>query len=364
MKNDNIKKLFICGGIATMLGLASCGGASESTSEVYYGDGPGATNGADNSVIDEKMLESDSLAPDAEAVVPDTAKSIDANEATKAYTHVEFATPEEAVEYMKNSAHWEEYSQGILPQMKKESLSYAQKLLNSRYNHFIIVDKDRMKVVLCDKYGRVEKEYTMACAKNYGSKSGDWDSRTPEGFFSAEGVYNSTDWLFRDKNGRVRQTRGQYGPRFIRLKTPVTSGVGIHGTCSPGALGKRVSHGCIRIKNENILELVEYVEKGMPIIVSPGTRDMKVNDKEGRNVVKISSKKIVVDTLSTIDKVVSIDSIAKDTKKSSTKSVDTIAKETPVKEKATEVVNGTVPVEEKPSQSKTKIEVADTVKTL
>ena len=58
-----------------MLGLASCGGSSESTSEVYYGEGPGATNGADNSVIDEKMLESDSLAPDAEAVVPDTAKS-------------------------------------------------------------------------------------------------------------------------------------------------------------------------------------------------------------------------------------------------------------------------------------------------
>lgn len=162
----------------------------------------------------------------------------------------------------------------------------------------------------------------------------------------------------------MSQTRGQYGPRFIRLKTPVTSGVGIHGTCSPGALGKRVSHGCIRIKNENILELVEYVEKGMPIIVSPGARDMKVNDKEGRNVVKISSKKIAVDTLSTIDKVVTIDTIAKVTKKSSTKSVDTIAKETPVKEKATEVVNGTVPVEEKPSQPETKIEVADTVKTL
>ena len=80
--------------------------------------------------------------------------------------------------------------------------------------------------------------------------------------------------------------------------------------------------------------------------------------------MKISSKKIAVDTLSTIDNVETIESIAKDTKKSSTKSVDTIAKETPVKEKATEVVNGTVPVEEKTSQPETKIEVADTVKTL
>ena len=314
MKNDKIKLLLICSGVSAMFGLSSCGCSNES--EVYYGEGPGeATNqenvsGSDSIIVDDSLFATDSLAPDAESVIPDSAKSLDENKATKAFSMNTFVTSEEAIEYMKNSGHWDEYSQGILPQMTGESLPYAQKLLNSQYEHFIIVDKDRMKVVLCDKYGRVKKEYTMACAKNYGSKSGDWDSRTPEGFFSAEGVYNSTDWLFKDKNGHVSPTKGQYGPRFIRLKTPITSGVGIHGTCSPGALGKRVSHGCIRIKNENILELVQYVEKGMPIIVSPGARDMKVNDSEGRVVAKISSKKIVVDANTGSNNGVAVDSVA------------------------------------------------------
>ena len=348
MKNDKIKLLLLCGGFSAMFSLVSCGGSNEST-EVYYGDGPAEVSNQsvnNNEEIDSTMLGmGDSLAADAENVVPDSAKALDANKSAKASASVSFATPEEAVEYMKNSANWAEYSEGILPQMTEESLSYAQKLINSPYQHFIVVDKERMKVILYDKYGRMEKEYTMACGKNYGTKQGDWDSRTPEGFFSAEGVYNSTEWLFKDKNGRVSPTKGQYGPRFIRLKTPVTSGVGIHGTCSPGALGRRVSHGCIRIKNENILELVQYVEKGMPIIVNPSKKDAAVNESAGYNVSKITTKKISVassDSVKVVFEPIDTTSVKVDTakvaskkaKKSKTTKVDTMKISTIAVEKA------------------------------
>ena len=344
MKNDKIKLLLICCGFSAMFGLSSCGCSGES-SEVYYGDGPSEAtnqqvdNKSDSTIVDDSWFETDSLAADAENVVPDSAKALDANKSAKASASVSFATPEEAIEYMKNSANWAEYSDGILPQMTEESLLYAQKLINSPYKHFIVVDKERMKVILYDKYGRIEKEYTRACGKNYGTKQGDWDSRTPEGFFSAEGVYNSTDWLFKDKNGRVSPTKGQYGPRFIRLKTPVTSGVGIHGTCSPGALGKRVSHGCIRINNDNILELVQYVEKGMPIIVNPSKKDAAVNESAGYNVSKITTKKISVvanDTMSVavdsvkVSQVDTIKTVSKKAKKSNVAKVDSV--KTSVKE--------------------------------
>ena len=263
--------------------ITSCGGSSSDSSQVN-----------ENIAIDEVANEIESInsdtasTEDMEAVIPDTAKTIDEKKKTKEYDKNSFASAEDAIAFMENSGHWDKYSQGILPQMTGESLKYAQKLINSPYERFIVVDKERMLVILYDKYGRVEKEYKMACAKNYGTKQGEWDSRTPEGFFSAQGVYDSTDWLFKDKNGKVSQKRGQYGPRFIRLKNG--KGVGIHGTCSPGALGRRVSHGCIRIHNDNILELVEYVEKGMPIIVSPSKRDARVNKNAGIEVDKISTK--------------------------------------------------------------------------
>lgn len=222
-------------------------------------------------------------------LIPDTASAIDEKDAPKVATNYKFETPSEAIEFMQNSGNWESYSEGILPQMADDCLKYAQKLLNSPYDRFIVVDKHRMRVILFDKYGREEKSYKMACAKNYGSKHQKADSRTPEGFFSAQGVYDSTDWLFTDDNGVTSKKKGQFGPRFIRLKTPVTSQIGIHGTCAPWSIGARCSHGCIRIKNEQILELIEYVEVGMPIIVSPSLKDTKVNMAEGYDIPWIST---------------------------------------------------------------------------
>lgn len=183
------------------------------------------------------------------------------------------------------------YNAGILPRMLDEVPEYAIKLLNSTHDGFIIVDKYTMRVILYDKYGCVRKEYKMACSKNYGTKHKRRDNRTPEGFFSIEGIYDSTDWLFTDDDGITSQVKGQFGPRFLRLKVPVTSQIGIHGTCAPWSLGGRRSHGCIRISNENILELAELVAPGMPVIVSPGRRDMAVNEEEGYDIPAVSTGK-------------------------------------------------------------------------
>ena len=37
--------------------------------------------------------------------------------------------------------------------------------------------------------------------ENFGTKHEKGDSRTPEGLFSVEGIYDSTDWLFTDDDG-------------------------------------------------------------------------------------------------------------------------------------------------------------------
>ena len=56
-----------------------------------------------------------------------------------------------------------------------------------------------------------------------------------------------------------------------------------------GALAAAESHGCIRIANENIMKLVEMVDSGMPVIVTPGRSDMAVNKKEGYDIPSIST---------------------------------------------------------------------------
>lgn len=45
------------------------------------------------------------------------------------------------------------------------------------------------------------------------------------------------------------------------LKAPVR----IHGTNDPSSIGKRVTRGCIRLRNEDILELGKIIEKYLPI---------------------------------------------------------------------------------------------------
>ena len=61
--------------------------------------------------------------------------------------------------------------------------------------------------------------------------------------------------------------KGAYGPYFLRLKTPITTMIGIHGTCYPELIGTRTSSGCIRIHNDVMLKLVKLVKIGTPVTI-------------------------------------------------------------------------------------------------
>ncbi len=206
-------------------------------------------------------------------------------------------TPQDAIDWMKKSGHWDKYKQGIIPGIASQSLTYAEKLLRNSYPYFVIADKGSMHVILYDKYGIEQKAYKMACSRNYGHKHKFRDNRTPEGFFYAQGIYDSTDWKYTNDDGYTSPAKGVYGPRFIRI-APM---VGIHGTNSPNSPGLRVSHGCIRLHNTNILDLVKYAQKGMPIIVNPGPKDDAVNKQEDCHIVMLNLGKIKETIISTAE---------------------------------------------------------------
>lgn len=116
----------------------------------------------------------------------------------------------ELIDYMNSSEDVHKYSSGILYRMAYDSPEYTRRLINSNYSHFIIVDKEAMQLALFDRYGREKLRYGIACGKNYGTKASKGDCRTSEGFFSAEGIYDSTDWLYTDDNGHSSKKKGQF----------------------------------------------------------------------------------------------------------------------------------------------------------
>lgn len=263
----NIPKTYITQTVALILALVltACNGGGSSSDT-------GEAQAAEEEFIQESTLISE----------PDTVP------AKPAKPQIVFADTQAALDYMQDSPHASEYAAGILPRMAEDELSYAAKLLNSEYDNFLIIDKELMRVGLFDRYGREILSYGIAGSRNYGTKHKKADSRTPEGFFSVGGIYDSSEWLFTDDNGHTSKVKGQFGPRFIRIKNPVSSQIGLHGTRAPGSIGRRTSHGCIRVTNEHILELVKHVTVGMPVIISPSRRDQAVNEKEGYSIPMIT----------------------------------------------------------------------------
>jgi lipoprotein-anchoring transpeptidase ErfK/SrfK len=59
---------------------------------------------------------------------------------------------------------------------------------------------------------------------------------------------------------------GPFGAFWIGLSKPH---YGIHGTNDPSSIGREVSHGCIRMHNEDVLQLSSLVPIGTRVSIRP-----------------------------------------------------------------------------------------------
>ena len=60
-----------------------------------------------------------------------------------------------------------------------------------------------------------------------------------------------------------RRYRGVLGSRRLVLG----DGYALHGTNKPESIGQAVSHGCVRLRNEDIEKLYEMVPVGTPVYI-------------------------------------------------------------------------------------------------
>ena len=59
------------------------------------------------------------------------------------------------------------------------------------------------------------------------------------------------------------------GARWIGFWSDGKTQIGFHGTNQEDSIGQAVSHGCIRLRNQDILDLYERVGLGVPVTVTP-----------------------------------------------------------------------------------------------
>ena len=131
----------------------------------------------------------------------------------------------------------------------------------------IVVDKPDTRLYVMNVFGDTLSRYRICASRERGQKSGKDDWRTPEGTFKVYGIYNSTDWKYKNTQDKC------YGPFFIALWTPPFYGIGIHGTNSPYSVPGRRSHGCMRMHNEDISRVRQMVDKDTRVTVLPDFTD-------------------------------------------------------------------------------------------
>lgn len=117
------------------------------------------------------------------------------------------------------------------------------------YERLIVIDKSEFKLYWIVG-GFVKKVYPIAIGKD--------GTPTP-----------AAKWIVGEK--LVENPKGVFGPRRLRLyrfnnAKYQRTGYGVHGTDEPWVIGTKASHGCIRLKNEDILELWPQVNIGDYVI--------------------------------------------------------------------------------------------------
>lgn len=155
---------------------------------------------------------------------------------------------------------------------------------------FIYVGVERQEMYLFVD-GIVEEVYDVSTSKKgagsqYGSECTPVGLHRIEGKFG-DGVPKGGIMVGRKFTGRIAEIEDQpksTGRDEITSRVLTLSGmemglnrggeydtykrkIYIHGTAEEGLIGLPASHGCIRMRNDDVIELFNYVNEGLPIII-------------------------------------------------------------------------------------------------
>lgn len=109
----------------------------------------------------------------------------------------------------------------------------------------INIDSKKLRLVNLENNGIIKKYYVA---------TGKPSTPTPIGNFK---IIQKSRW------------GGGFGSRWMKLNVP-WGNYGIHGTNKPNSIGYNASHGCIRMRNDDIEELYNLVKYNTPVTIEGG----------------------------------------------------------------------------------------------
>ena len=131
-----------------------------------------------------------------------------------------------------------------------------------------IVDNVRLVIKLRDRRVYVYQNDTVKTSYPIAVGKQGWE--TPVGTYKVMDMRRNPAWEH-PWNGSVIPPGpdNPLGARWIAFWTDGRNFIGFHGTPNEKLVGQAVSHGCIRMRNKDILALYTQVKIGTPVVVEP-----------------------------------------------------------------------------------------------
>jgi lipoprotein-anchoring transpeptidase ErfK/SrfK len=118
----------------------------------------------------------------------------------------------------------------------------------------LVVDKSQ-NIMFLKREGQVIKSFVVATGK---------DNSTPTGTFKIVNKLVRPTWF---KTGAIippDSPENILGSRWLGFDL---KGYGIHGTTDPAGLGRQITLGCVRMKNEEVEDLFDLVPVGTEVTI-------------------------------------------------------------------------------------------------
>ncbi len=157
---------------------------------------------------------------------------------------------------------------------KKFNTNYAFIMRINNKSRTLIKIGERLKILKGELSLLVDKsDYTLTILlnghfiKQYPVGIGKSD-KTPVGVFIVDNKLVNPTWYSPDGVYKYGHPKNVLGTRWIGFEDRNgLYGYGIHGTADPDSIGKDMSNGCIRMRNENVEELFDFVKAKTRVVM-------------------------------------------------------------------------------------------------
>ncbi len=140
----------------------------------------------------------------------------------------------------------------------RTNIRVGERLKILKGNVTVLVDKSDYTLTLLHN-GRFIKQFSIGIGKS---------DKTPVGVFVVDHKLINPVWYSPDGIYQFGDPKNVLGTRWIGFEDQEgLYGYGIHGTREPDSIGKEMSNGCIRLTNEDVEELFNYVKAKTKVVI-------------------------------------------------------------------------------------------------